>query len=129
MPENAVIAGPNIYGQLQVPYVIHTVGPNYSNCEGREDKGDTYLVKAYAAAMKRAKEKRLQAVAFSLLSVGAFQGGTRTVEQIAAIALKAVAANTYKSLREIYYCAFNEDEYYTLVEVAYTLGIRRAAQA
>ena len=58
-----------------------------------------------------------------------FRGGNRTVGQIAAIALKAVAANTYEGLREIYYCAFNKDEYYTLLEVAYTLGMRRAAQA
>ena len=71
MPGNTMITGPNNYGQLQVPYVIHAVGPNYRNCRGREDKGDTYLVKAYAAAMKRAKEKWLQAVAFSLLSMGA----------------------------------------------------------
>ena len=79
MPGNTVITRPSNYGQLQVPYIIHAVGPNYSNCKGREDKGDTYLVKAYAAAMKRAKEKRFQAVTFSLLSMGAFRGGNRTV--------------------------------------------------
>lgn len=28
LPGNAVITGPNNYGQLQVPYVIHAVGPN-----------------------------------------------------------------------------------------------------
>ena len=69
MPGNAVIIGPNNYG---LPCVIHAVCPNYSNCKGREDKGDAYLVKEYAATMKRAKEKRLQAVTFSLLSMGVF---------------------------------------------------------
>ena len=88
-----------------------------------------YLVKVYAATLKKETQKRLQAVAFSLLSIGAFPGGNRTVGQIAAIALKAVAANTYEGLREIHYCTFNEDAYYTLIEVAYTLGIRRAEQA
>ena len=56
--------------------------------------------------------------------MGAFRGYNRTVGQIAAIALKAVTANTYEGLREIYYCAFNEDEYYTLIEVAFTLGMK-----
>ena len=59
LPGNTVITGRNNYGQLQVPYVVHSVGPNYSNCKGRENKGDAYLVKAYAAAMRRTKEKTL----------------------------------------------------------------------
>ena len=93
MPENAVITRPNNYVQLQAPYAIHAVGPNYSNCKGREDKGDAYLVKVYAAAMKGAKEKRLRAGAFNLCSRRDFRGGNMTARQIAAIALKAVAAN------------------------------------
>ena len=79
MPGNTVITGPNNYMQLQSAYLIHAVGPNYSNYKGREDKGDKYLVKAYAATMKRGKEKWSQAVTFSLLSMGAFRGGNRTV--------------------------------------------------
>ena len=59
--------------------------------------------------------------------MGAFRGYTRTVGQLAATALKVVATNTYEGPREIYYCPFNEDEYYNLIEVAFTLGMERAA--
>ena len=50
-------------------------------CAGNEEKDDKYLARAYVAALDRAKEKGLEAVGFSLLSMLSCQG-VRTSHQI-----------------------------------------------
>ena len=100
-----------------MPLVIHAVGTDYRKCAGNEEKGDKYLARAYVAALDRAKEKGLEAVGFSLLSMLSCQG-VRTSHQIVQIAIKTVVENSFYGLKEVHFYGLTEDEFYCLIEVA-----------
>jgi O-acetyl-ADP-ribose deacetylase (regulator of RNase III) len=82
----AVRTGPNDYGAIPTPYVVHAVGPNYLDyCfedsdpeEGEEvdpfAEGHELLQSAYRQSLDRAREVECRQVAFSLLSSGLFRG-------------------------------------------------------
>ena len=89
----AVLTGPNRYGTLRVPYVIHAVGPNYWEFEGNESEADRLLRSAYKASLEHAKNHRLAAVGFSLLAAGVFRG-RRSIHHILNIAVQT----NYKGL-------------------------------
>jgi O-acetyl-ADP-ribose deacetylase (regulator of RNase III) len=70
---SAVITGPGDYGDLQVPYVIHAVGPNYWQCES-STQGHRLLRTAYQTSLDvAAATQHITDVAFSLLSAGVFR--------------------------------------------------------
>ena len=123
-PGHAVITGPNNYG-LHVPYAIHAVGPVYSKYKGREEKADKILRSAYVDTMRRAFENDLETVAFSLLCCGSYRGENRTPQQLIKIAIEAVMSNTYSGLKEVHFCGCHSDEFYSLIEVGYSMGLRR----
>ena len=75
--------------------------------------------------MSRLREQELEAVAFSLLSMGSYRGENRTPHQLVEIAIQAVLGSTYSGLKEVHFCGCHPDEFYSLVEVAYSLGMRR----
>lgn len=70
---SAVITGPNRYGSLAVPYVIHAVGPSYFSYDNFAEP-DELLHRAYTESMRRCQENGVTDVAFSLLSAGIFRG-------------------------------------------------------
>eukprot|EP00526_Cylindrotheca_closterium_P011341 CAMPEP_0113651122 /NCGR_PEP_ID=MMETSP0017_2-20120614/27238_1 /TAXON_ID=2856 /ORGANISM="Cylindrotheca closterium" /LENGTH=490 /DNA_ID=CAMNT_0000563749 /DNA_START=57 /DNA_END=1529 /DNA_ORIENTATION=- /assembly_acc=CAM_ASM_000147 len=97
----AVLTGPNNYGNLHVPFVIHTVGPVYWEWdrkmpnrvnEEREDgmnpfqAADHLLKSAYTNSLKVAKDHGISEVAFSLISAGVNRG-ERTLEDVLSIAV------------------------------------------
>lgn len=84
----AVVTGPGDYGSLNVPYVIHAVGPNYSEY-GNFSKPDARLRSAYQESLERCKERGITDVGFSLLSAGHFRGD-RTLKAILTISVKAI---------------------------------------
>ena len=119
----AKITGPNQYGQLHVPYVIHAVGPNYWNFEGKESKADKLLRSAYKTSLELAKEHRIEAVGFSLISSGAFKGN-RSKKHVMKIALQAVKDfEGYDDLKEVHLCAFSEVECDRLEEIVSDVGL------
>jgi O-acetyl-ADP-ribose deacetylase (regulator of RNase III) len=69
---DAVITGPNEYGKIQTPYVIHAVGPNYWE---RPDSEAAHILlrRAYQASMQLADDHGLTEIAFPLLSAGIFR--------------------------------------------------------
>jgi O-acetyl-ADP-ribose deacetylase (regulator of RNase III) len=98
-PGDAVRTGPNDYGALPTPYVIHAVGPNYNDYYYPEDdyessdddgagaakyreeededpfaEGHALLQSAYRRSLDLAREARCRQVAFSLLSAGIYRG-------------------------------------------------------
>jgi O-acetyl-ADP-ribose deacetylase (regulator of RNase III) len=126
----AVITGPGNYGSLQVPYVIHAVGPNYRDCEDDLDNltpVHNLLKSAYKSALDRAVENNIQSVAFSLLSAGVFRGPLplRTVLTLGVKAIQEWSASYAKQSREtgdtplsqIVLCAYTERECQTLLTV------------
>ena len=98
----AVSTGPNTYGELRAPIIIHAVGPNYKKYIGDRINGNMKLLKAYSASTRRAEEQKMMYVAFSLLSAGAFCGSNRTIHQVLKIAVQAVRDCGYKGLREVH---------------------------
>lgn len=106
---DAKLTGPGSYGSLQVPYVIHAVGPNYYSYPRVED-ADTLLRSAYLNSLERAKEAKLKVVAFSLLSAGVFRG-RRSQEDVLEIGLDAICEfGGYEELEEVHLCAFSTKE-------------------
>ena len=124
---DAVLTGPNHYGELLVPYVIHAVGPKYARYaeKHKEEEADVKLANAYTASLARAQEVGIEAIAFSLISAGAYRGEKRTLHDIVQIALTTLCSMRYEGLKEIHVCGFNENEYLTLIEVAHKLKLVR----
>mmetsp|Transcript_24917 Transcript_24917/g.33028 ORF Transcript_24917/g.33028 Transcript_24917/m.33028 type:complete len:251 (-) Transcript_24917:1299-2051(-) len=114
---DAKITGPNSYGSLHVPFVIHAVGPNYRAYDS-PDEGDSLLSSAYKASLDRAKEAKLEAVAFSLLSAGIFRG-SKSRKDVLQIGMQAIFDfESYDELKEVHVCGFSEAEVDALVEIA-----------
>ncbi|VEU41358.1 unnamed protein product [Pseudo-nitzschia multistriata] len=87
---HAVVTGPNSYGALHVPYVVHAVGPPYAHFdEDRFPELDAALRSAYRQSLDRCREEGVTDVAFSLLSAGIFRG-SRGLPDVLAIAAEAI---------------------------------------
>lgn len=122
---SAVLTGPNSYGSLNVPYVIHAVGPNYRRCNSEEKmtEGDELLSSAYTTSLECGKSQNISAIAFALLSAGIFRG-KRSINEVLKIGIDAICKfDGYPALQEIHLCAFDQKEANTLIEVATALGL------
>ena len=114
---DAKITGPNKYGSIGTPYVIHAVGPAYPFYENL-DEPDDLLKMAYRNSLERAKEAQLEAVAFSLLSAGVFRGNRRLVD-VLRLGIEAICDfDVYPELSEVHLFAFTEMEVNSLLRVA-----------
>lgn len=122
---SAVLTGPNSYGSLRVPYVIHAVGPNYLQYDTDEEmsRGDELLSSAYLTSLECGKSQNLESIAFALLSAGIFRG-KRSVNDVLRIGIEAICKfDGYPSLQEVHLCAFNQNEADTLIRVATSMGL------
>lgn len=133
---SAVITGPGDYGDLNVPYVIHAVGPDfneYSTSNPQEiANGYALLRAAYQTALDTASSNVIPIthIAFCLLSAGVYRG-EQPLERIIYCGLSAIsdwrrqssktATTTISStnkgtnkkrmkLTEIYVFAYTEEE-------------------
>ena len=81
---SAVVTGPGEYGKLQVPYVIHAVGPNYMMFPGNFETPDELLRSAYQSSLDACVSHGITDLAFALLSAGIYRGqrDSRDVLQI-----------------------------------------------
>lgn len=89
---SAVVTGPNRYGKLNVPYVVHAVGPAYSRFDGDGDAfslPDALLRSAYQQSLERCHDMGITDVAFSLLSAGVFRG-QRSLHDVLTIGVTAI---------------------------------------
>ena len=122
---DAKLTGPGDYGSLQVPNVIHAVGPNYYDCSSLQ-KGDDLLQSAYKASLKRAQEAKLEAVAFALLSAGIYRG-TQSVYNVLRIAVTTIQewAQNDISLTHVFLCGFSSNEVNILVDICNDLNLKR----
>ncbi|KAL7534808.1 hypothetical protein ACHAXR_007260 [Thalassiosira sp. AJA248-18] len=127
----AVVTGPNSYGALEVPYVIHAVGPNYLDFTTDEELslGDKLLSSAYTSSMECGETANLEAMAFCLLSAGIFRG-SRSVKEVLELGMKAICQFAgYEGLKEVYVCGFTKKELGTLVEIANEIGLEKDTSA
>jgi O-acetyl-ADP-ribose deacetylase (regulator of RNase III) len=118
---SAVITGPGDYGDLQVPFVVHAVGPNYCMYDGFET-ADRLLRSAYQSSLDQCRDKEITDVAFSLLSAGVFRG-RRRAKDVLRIGITAIrdwsqddgAMST--SLKSITLCGFSDQETTMLLDI------------
>lgn len=117
---SAKITGPNTYAQLKVPFVIHAVGPNFNYVS--EGQGDALLSSAYTESLNLAREHKIEAVAFSLLSSGVFRGN-KSVSSVLENGVDAIRDfEGYDELEEVHLCAFNDKETSVLSSILKGLG-------
>ncbi|MEE3368012.1 MAG: O-acetyl-ADP-ribose deacetylase [Planctomycetota bacterium] len=88
-------------GQLQVRYVIHTVGPVYQD----RQTSAPLLASAYASSLALAAEQGLRRIAFPAISCGVYG---YPLDEAARIALEACQQNAGR-LEEIVFALFSPD--------------------
>jgi O-acetyl-ADP-ribose deacetylase (regulator of RNase III) len=96
-------------GNLPAKYVIHTVGPIYSEkAESRKQKAE--LRNCYINSLKLAAEKGLKTIAFPSISTGAYR---YPLSEAAPIAVQAVRdfLKQPSSVKEVYFVLFNDETY------------------
>ena len=110
--------GPGNYGSLQVPYVIHAVGPCYPLFERNEyENADKLLTSAYRESLVCAKVAKVEAVAFSLISAGVYRG-ERSLKSVLEMAVKTICEfDGYEELKEVHVFAFSDAEKNTLEDI------------
>lgn len=92
-------------GRLPAKFVIHTVGPVWSEHEPAEC--DRLLRRAVASSLALAKEKGLKSVAFPAISAGIYGF---PVERAAPVLLAAAAGNL-AGLERVVFCLFDDATY------------------
>jgi len=84
---------PGTYGELKVPFVVHAVGPNYSNYNNYDDNDvdtpDRLLRSAYQSSLDACHQHGVTDVAFSLLSSGVYRG-RRSLKDVLTVGVKAI---------------------------------------
>mmetsp|Transcript_15697 Transcript_15697/g.33776 ORF Transcript_15697/g.33776 Transcript_15697/m.33776 type:complete len:688 (+) Transcript_15697:1263-3326(+) len=105
---SAAMTGPNSYGKLKVPYVIH--------CCGSQDNAS--LSAAYSSCLECSKSANIEAIAFSLISAGS-DLGSRSLDEVLKIGLNDIQRfDGYVGLKVICMFASTKIEAETLVKVA-----------
>ena len=87
-----------------------------------EVQGDALLSSAYTESLNLARENKIEAVAFSLLSSGVFRGN-KSVSSVLEIGVDAIRDfGGYEELEEVHLCAFNDKETSVLASIVKGLG-------
>jgi O-acetyl-ADP-ribose deacetylase (regulator of RNase III) len=119
---DAKVTGPNQYGTLRVPFVIHAVGADYRQVADLQT-GDAILRSAYLQSLKIAESLKLDAIAFPLLSSGAFRNG-RKLEDVMKIGIQSIRSFPgYPELREVFLYAFGDAEFRMLQAIASKMAL------
>lgn len=117
---SAVLTGPGDYGKLQVPYVIHAVGPMYMAFPNYETP-DNLLRSAYQESLDVVQKEGISDVAFSLLSAGVYRGD-RDLKTILGIAVTGIkewteATDDPGALQSVSLVGFSTRERDVLLEI------------
>lgn len=89
---------------LQADYVIHTVGPKYSEQEDR----DHLLKNSFENSLKLAEKNKLESIVFPAISSGAYGYPT---EEVAEIAIEVVQQFNFEVLEEVIFCLYSQQDY------------------
>ena len=93
-------------GKLPAKWIIHTVGPQYGQHDGKEAE---LLASCYRTALELAESHKLESIAFPAISTGVYG---YPAEEAARVASEAVqdALKGLKSVEEIRFVFFSERE-------------------
>lgn len=94
-------------GKLPAKYVIHTVGPVWS--DGRRNESEK-LASAYRSSLEVASENKVHSIAFPSISTGAYGF---PIEKAARIASKTVAEylKNHPEIEKVIFMVFSENDY------------------
>lgn len=98
--------------KLQCDFVIHAVGPNYETSNLAVEESDSLLYNAYTRCMKLAESRKMQTIAFSLISASKFRGD-RSLDEVLNIGLRALRDNLYDGVN-CFIVAYTQQELETL---------------
>lgn len=101
-------------GNLPARWVIHTVGPVYSQHEDASE----LLASCHAEALRVAGELGARSVAFPAISTGVYG---YPLDEAAAVAVRAVGSAT-TAVREVRFVLFNDEAYQAFLRAAQQLG-------
>lgn len=99
---------------LEVPYIIHTVGPVYGKENGREEE---LLAACYKNCLWMADKYNLETISFPVISTGIYG---YPIEEAARIMARSIGgyffdpAHETSLITEIHCIVFTEDKYYVL---------------
>lgn len=114
------------YGNLDVGCVIWAVGPSYGETFSSDRDiaiKDNLLRTAYLQSLERAKEHKLEALAFSLISAGK-RSSRWDPDRALRIAIRTICDyRDFGSLQEIHLCAFTADSVSSLEAIATEFGM------
>jgi O-acetyl-ADP-ribose deacetylase (regulator of RNase III) len=96
-------------GNLPAKYVIHTVGPIYSQ-KADSRKQTAELRNCYVNSLKLAAEKQLKTIAFPSISTGAYRYPLNEAAPIAVQAVKDFLAKP-SSIKEVHFVLYNDPTY------------------
>jgi O-acetyl-ADP-ribose deacetylase (regulator of RNase III) len=107
-------------GNLPARFVIHTVGPIYSEKKAESGQQKAELRNCYINSLRLAVEKGLKSLAFPSISTGAYR---YPLDEAAPIAVQAVKdfVKEKSSIKEVCFVLFNEATYEAYVNAAASL--------
>ena len=113
-----------MYGKINVPYVIHAVGPCYFDFKyDQYEDADKLLKAAYQDSLRRSEEAGLEAIAFCLISAGVFSG-RRDLNDIVRIGLEAICQfDEYTKLNDVYLFGYSRADLVALQNAVIDLDL------
>ena len=110
-----------IAGALPCKFVIHAVGPRFSDQNETHAADLVRLKNAYSNALLRAEEKSLKSIGFCLISAGIYRGNC-SLKKVIGVGLDAILSNVetqdkISSLDEIFFCVYTHEELIALNEI------------
>jgi len=94
--------------RLPSKYVIHTVGPVYSNYNSME--AEDLLAKAYLSSLELANSYQLESIAFPNISTGVYGYPKKSAAQVVSHVIKEFVASQ-SSIKQLLFCCFDEENY------------------
>ncbi|MDU1891119.1 MAG: O-acetyl-ADP-ribose deacetylase [Dysgonomonas sp.] len=104
-------AGEAVYasaGNLPSKYVIHTVGPVWN---GGRNNEPVLLANCYINSLKLANSLNVETMAFPNISTGIYRYPKKEAAEIAISAVKAFMAKDNKTVKEVIFVCFDDENY------------------
>lgn len=110
-----------IAGALPCKFVIHAVGPRFSDQNETHAADLVRLKNAYSNALLRAEEKSLKSIGFCLISAGIYRGNC-SLKEVIGVGLDAILSHVetqdkISSLDKIFFCVYTHEELIALNEI------------
>lgn len=90
-------------------FIIHAVGPDYDNFDGREDEAEELLARCYQRSLEIAEELEAASIAFPAISTGIFNFPKKRAAQIVHEVVEKFKPQA-QFVKEIRFVLFSDDD-------------------